>query len=261
MRSLSIRSIKSLSRTSLHGHFGIAIPTVLLFDIIVAAAGSISQIPGRSSAGTFTQSFWGGFLSVSGSLLIPLIIYLLISVFKTGLYGFFLKLARRLEAAPSDLFAPLQMHPDRIIIACILVEGINILLILPYLLVVTLAFGAVMRSSLTGSFSYQAAALLLLLFFTVIWVIAVVSINLNYVLIYYLFWDDTSLSGRELLAKSRRMMAGSRLHYLGLYLSFIGMFLLSVLSFGIGFIWVSPYIYESYAHFYLDVAEGSEKDL
>ena len=47
-----------------------------------------------------------------------------------------------------------------------------------------------------------------------------------------------------------KMMDGHKMDLFLLILSFIGWFLLSILTLGIGLLWLIPYMYTSIAHFY-----------
>jgi uncharacterized membrane protein len=49
------------------------------------------------------------------------------------------------------------------------------------------------------------------------------------------------------------MMAGQKWKYFKLFLFFIGWYLLCILSLGIGFLWLIPYIYATHASFYEDL--------
>ena len=55
------------------------------------------------------------------------------------------------------------------------------------------------------------------------------------------------------LGESVRLMRGNKLRYIYLSLSFTGVYVLTFLSFGIGYLWVLPYIYTTYILFYLDL--------
>lgn len=80
----------------------------------------------------------------------------------------------------------------------------------------------------------------------------------SYSLVYYILVDEPNLKPLEALRKSKKMMYGNKakLFYLGL--RFIGWALLCVLTLGIGFIWLAPYIQATRAKFYEDVKKNFE---
>ena len=70
---------------------------------------------------------------------------------------------------------------------------------------------------------------------------------------FYILAEDDTIGSMEALRKSKEMMNGYKWKYFCLGLRFIGWALLCVLTVGIGFLWLSPYIQVSYAKFYEDL--------
>ena len=71
----------------------------------------------------------------------------------------------------------------------------------------------------------------------------------------FILQDDPTISGNAAIEKSMRMMDGHKMDLFWLFLSFIGWIILSIMTFGIGFILLEPYINTSVAHFYEDLKE------
>ncbi|KRL05274.1 DUF975 family protein [Liquorilactobacillus oeni] len=63
------------------------------------------------------------------------------------------------------------------------------------------------------------------------------------------------ISYLDYITKSRNLMNGHKLDLFLLQLSFLGWSILAVLSFGIGFIWLTPYKTATYVAFYKDIAQ------
>lgn len=74
-----------------------------------------------------------------------------------------------------------------------------------------------------------------------------------YKMVPLLIHDYPELSTREVLRTSREMMRGHKWDLFLLELSFLGWVLLSILTLGIGLLWLTPYIYAAEAHFYEDL--------
>ena len=70
---------------------------------------------------------------------------------------------------------------------------------------------------------------------------------------FYILAEDDAISSMDALKKSKEMMDGYKWKYFCLGLRFIGWALLCILTLGIGFLWLSPYIQISYAKFYEDI--------
>lgn len=78
---------------------------------------------------------------------------------------------------------------------------------------------------------------------------------LSYSMTPFILQDDPTISGNAAIEKSMRMMDGHKMDLFWLFLSFIGWIILSIMTFGIGFILLEPYINSSVAHFYEDLKE------
>ncbi len=76
--------------------------------------------------------------------------------------------------------------------------------------------------------------------------------DLLYVLSYYVMYDNPNLTAKQIVEESERVMKGQRGKYLSLGLSFFGWILLVIITFGIGIIFLMPYIQISIAIFYED---------
>ena len=74
-----------------------------------------------------------------------------------------------------------------------------------------------------------------------------------YALTPFLLVDCPELSALQCIKLSNQMMKGHKFDLFYLYLSFIGWILLSILTLGIGLLWLVPYMQTSTASFYLDV--------
>ena len=71
----------------------------------------------------------------------------------------------------------------------------------------------------------------------------------------YILKDNPELSIMETLRLSRKMMEGHKMQLFKLQLSFLGWILLSVLTLGVGLLWLMPYMMTAMAAFYQDVRE------
>jgi len=98
---------------------------------------------------------------------------------------------------------------------------------------------------------------LLVALFTFLWSLLLVLPGIikgfSYALTPYILNDEADLPVREAIRRSQQMMRGNKWRLFCLYLSFIGWSLLCCLTFGIGFLWLTPYVRTSVAVFYEDI--------
>lgn len=81
----------------------------------------------------------------------------------------------------------------------------------------------------------------------------------SYAMTPYILEENPQLSANEAIDHSRAMMKGHKFDLFWLYLSFIGWILLSILTLGIGFLWLAPYMETAQAAFYEDVKADYEQ--
>ena len=77
----------------------------------------------------------------------------------------------------------------------------------------------------------------------------------SYAMAPYIMQDDPSKDWKQCLDESKAMMNGHKGQLFALHLSFIGWLILGLLCFGIGDLFVAPYINQATANFYLAVKE------
>jgi len=102
-------------------------------------------------------------------------------------------------------------------------------------------------------------AYVLMIVFVILWmfllIIPGIIAALSYSMTFYILADDNSIGAMEAIDKSKKMMDGYKWKYFCLGLRFFGWVLLCILSLGIGFLWLMPYIHVTSAKFYDDIKE------
>jgi len=78
----------------------------------------------------------------------------------------------------------------------------------------------------------------------------------SYAMTFFILADDRTVDGLEAIRRSKAMMYGHRWRLCCLVGRFTGWILLGLVPFGIGFLWVGPYLMVSVAKFY-DELKGS----
>ena len=113
---------------------------------------------------------------------------------------------------------------------------------------------------LTVTLSESPEYLVLSLAVLILLIPAIVKLY-DYYLVEYIIAEDSSLSWREALDKSKKLMKGNRFSVFVLGLSFFGWQLLGLLAFGIGTLFVTPYILATDAQLYLELSGKSNFEL
>ena len=112
-----------------------------------------------------------------------------------------------------------------------------------------------------NNFGTALGAYLLMILFILLWtlllIIPGIISGISYSMTFYILADDNSIGAMEAIDKSKKMMDGYKWKYFCLGLRFLGWALLCILTLGIGFLWLMPYMQVSMAKFYDDVKANS----
>ena len=76
---------------------------------------------------------------------------------------------------------------------------------------------------------------------------------------YYLILDFPDATAMEVIKTSIRIMKGHKWRLFKLELSFLPLQLICLLSFGIGNLWLNPYMHMTYAEFFLDLMNPNQQ--
>ena len=115
-----------------------------------------------------------------------------------------------------------------------------------------------------GRYTRVFCALFLVNLFTFLWALLLIIPGImkafSYALTPYIVMDEPELTARQAITRSCEIMQGRRWKLFCLYLSFIGWGILSILTFGIGFLWLVPYMNASVTAFYEDARAEYEAE-
>ncbi len=114
-----------------------------------------------------------------------------------------------------------------------------------------------------GLFGKTLGLYLLMSLYVFLWTLLLIVPGIiaaySYRMAFYLIIDDPDIGVSEALQQSKKMMYGYKSKLFCLDLSFIGWWFLCILTLGIGFLWLSPYMLTSQTFFYEELR--NEHDL
>ena len=117
-------------------------------------------------------------------------------------------------------------------------------------------------SSITDNFGTKLVSTLLMTLFTMLWsmlfLIPGIVKSYSYAMTPYLLLDRPELSATDAITESRKMMNGHKMELFLLDLSFIGWILLVIVTFGIAYLYVTPYMQAARTAFY-ETLKGEAK--
>lgn len=107
------------------------------------------------------------------------------------------------------------------------------------------------------NFVTSLGAYLLIVLFTFLWMLLLIIPGIiaaiSYAMTFYILADDESIGAMEAIDKSKEMMYGHKWDYFVLMLMYFGLGILCILTCGIGFFWLIPFIQVTNAKFYDDI--------
>ncbi|MDY0294517.1 MAG: DUF975 family protein [Acholeplasmataceae bacterium] len=107
------------------------------------------------------------------------------------------------------------------------------------------------------SFVNSFLAMLLVGVFTFLWSLLFIIPGIikyyAYAMTPFIIAEDPEIDAMAAIAKSQEMMRGHKMELFILQFSFIGWYLLAALTFGVGFIFLLPYVKTAEANFYVEL--------
>lgn len=223
--------IRAEARNSLTGKWGKAALLTLVFGVI-----------------SYLISFLLNFLPVVGA-----IINLVITpVLAFGFLVSIIKLKRNEEVGYIDFFKNGFNQFGKVwgVIGQTILKMILpvIALIISIVLIAIGGAGAIVSGEGMG---FLAILGMILYIVSLVWVIIK---GFSYVLAQYILYDNPDMDSKSIVEKSEELMQGHKWAWFWLPITFIGWFFLGALSFGIGFLWIMPYLQVALVVFYEDLA-------
>ena len=96
---------------------------------------------------------------------------------------------------------------------------------------------------------------LFILLWSLLLIIPGIIAGYAYSMTFFIIADDRSVKALDAITRSKEMMRGKKWKLFCLFWRFFGWALLCILTLGIGYLWLGPYMQTSIAHFYDDVRQ------
>lgn len=109
-------------------------------------------------------------------------------------------------------------------------------------------------------FGITLGTYLLMVVFIVLWslllIIPGIMAAISYSMTFFILVDEPHIGSMDAIDKSKRMMNGYKWKYFCLCLRYFLLALLCILTLGIGFLWLIPYMHVGMANFYNDIKDN-----
>ena len=227
--------LKALAKESLLGKYGVAVSATLLYALIIYITTDLS-------------SFFLFIPGIVGTVLYYLSTFI-ITVF-TGIfaYGFsfiFLKISCNVPARMVDLYYGFKGNTKEILKVQLFRSLITYAASIPMYVFAEIISEEQMMNYI-GIYALLMGFGLLVQF----------VVMLLYNQAFYILLDFPDYNAKKALTFSRELMKGNKGRFIYLLVSFIPLFALGILSCGVGFLWIVPYMQATQAQFYLDLVKN-----
>lgn len=249
MMKRSRKELKAIAKRALLGNYGTVAGAQLLGILAMIAASvpvlvimTMTMFAGIAGGATENSVGAGIFIGIGIWYLLILILGMLFMIGTTRICYLF---CTSQTGRVGDLLYAFKNHPVRFAGVSLLVTLISLLGALPGILMM-----------IAGEFLVEgAAAAALYLVGNILCFLLAAAVALRYFLAVFVLIEEPWRRVGECIRLSREMMAGNRMRLFVLQLSFFGILMLNYLTFGIGSLWIMPYIISTNVCFYLSVKE------
>lgn len=246
--------LKDKARDQMAGRYGNAILLSICRGLIVFSLSfSISMIftalvTVRIFMGGSTETSLAEYLILTGC---TTLLSIFAGVFQTGIILFYLNSACNRPATIANLFYGFKyLFKKSLGISAVLVLS-NTICLLPYDICVFL---------LRNGKGYDTVTMAILtIVFIIVGMCIYIPLALGLSQSYYLLLDFPQYSATELMKLSLRIMKGHKWELFCLQLSFLPLGFLCLLSFGIGNLWLAPYMNMTHTLYFLDLMQEEHR--
>ncbi len=185
-------------------------------------------------------------VEIIGSEAVSFILACFVGILDAGLALIFLKLCAGQPATIADLFYGFRNGRNH----CLFISFVSVVIVE----VCTLPHTIISNYNAINGINDMMGESSVLLIGTLVATILSIPISQSF----YIIVDFPDYTGKEALLQSIKLMKGNIGRYLLFLLSFLPLILISILSFGVGLLWVTPYMHAAAACFYLDLTRSKQ---
>lgn len=235
---MDIKKIKAKARKKLHGNYGLLIAALLIYGFIEAIFSGTSVLINNRYMDIFFN------ILVTGLLF-------------EGVISIVVKVARGRRTDINELFKKTDLFWKTAAVTIVLTAFTTL----------CSAMGIISGRSLYVFISYQtdisAALSSFMILVGSLLVMAIVAFYIVMMIyfsqVYFVLYDNPDMPVFEIFGRSMDLMEEHKFEYLLFNLSFIGWMILGIFTFGLLYLWLTPYMLVSEASFY-DELKKLEKD-
>ncbi|MCM1063897.1 MAG: DUF975 family protein [Eubacterium sp.] len=243
--------LKNLAKDKLQDKYGAAVLILFLYNLIVSCVSLfIGMLSNMTTATAYALTASPSTVTVITVVfeLINVAAVIVLGIMQVGITLFFLNIACGQPYATANLFYGFKNDSGKSLALSAAVGLCNAVCLYP---------SQYCLSAYLDSRDTQMLSMAFILMIVGFCVYVPISLGLSQV--FYLMLDYPDRTAKETLALTFQVMKGNKRRLFYLQLSFIPMMILCICSFGIGFLWLNPYMQMTYTYFFLDMMNPAER--
>lgn len=224
------KELKELSKSQLKGNWKVPVLAMLAYSIVM---------------------YLVSYLNDSESSFVSLIGLILVLVIESWFFVAYPRLSLNLRENESVDFSDLSVSNKTFFKSLGFSVLVGIILIIVYMILMVTFVGGFTISVLNANDLFEAIAPMVIAGI-ILWLISIV-IQLAISMVPFILADKEEVGVFKSISLSIKMMKCHKWRLFIIWLSFIGWAILSILTLGIGFLWLSPYFTLTMANFYKEI--------
>ena len=242
--------LKDMAKDQLMGKWGLSILVTFVSSLITVMVSFSLALTQTNTMNTMYNASG----SVTGVTFVSVLFYaisvvasIILTIMNLGITLFFLNIACGQPYSFKDLFYGYRERTNTALALAAAMVLVEVVTLAPYQFVLD-------RYLENGESTYLVAGIVL----GIVGLCIYVPFSLAFSISYFLMLDFPQYGAKELLKLCLKVMKGQKKRLFYIQLSFIPLMLLCILSFGVGFLWLTPYMQMTYTYFFLDVMQPEE---
>ena len=228
-----VKELKRIARGNLQGNFLELIRAFVFCNLVVSLVEMpFSWMTNEVQFSTQNMIYYAAILLITIASV----------VLTVGQYCLHLRIAREGKLHLMELYYPLLHDANRLIIAEAVLWVLRLIGLAP-------AIGAIAIVYFYEEINMYLIALVL----AILGCVLTVLIEVTFGMTYFALIDGEDLTIMEAFRTALKLIKGHKGRFFYLYASFAGMYFLAAITFGIGLLWVQPYVMQTTTLFYLDI--------
>ncbi len=273
---MTSKNLRDIARRALSGYWALSLAVTVVASMLGGGATGGSGVSITNTISDVDESMYSditatiaqeqallviAILVIGAVLLFGLVMFVISGATTLGLYQYFINIITKAERPDFKILFSRFKYLGRAfllnLLITIFVSLWSFLILLP--IGIVSFFVIVLNAEMIYNASGATIAVMIIvgIIFSIVFGLAITIITSRYAMAFYVMTENPQqITAMEAIRISKEMMRGNIWRLFFLRLSFFGWHCLAILSCGIGYLWLSPYILATEAAFYLELRGG-----